>query len=164
MKFVAKYIALATLVLVTIGQSYAEPLRSTSIPSSLADDEKRLMPKVMNEFYGSFGKEKHPFSFYKEEKGCWISTKSGPYPQAGPYMWGVDKENTVNVDTTYCMKPIRLDVIKSNGRKMLFVVAGGNFLVKTVCLRGRSRCRAVRSHRTDAERRKLRRSWDERSL
>jgi hypothetical protein len=26
------------------------------------------------------------------------------------------------------MKPIRLDVIKSNGRKMLFVVAGGNFL------------------------------------
>jgi hypothetical protein len=43
-------------------------------------------------------------------------------------MWGVDKENTVNVETTYCMKPIRLDVIKSNGRKMLFVVAGGNYL------------------------------------
>jgi hypothetical protein len=43
-------------------------------------------------------------------------------------MWGVDKENTVNVDTTYCMKPIRLDVIRSNGRKMLFVVAGGNYL------------------------------------
>ena len=43
-------------------------------------------------------------------------------------MWGVDEENTVNVDITYCMKPIRLDVIKSNGRKMLFVVAGGNFL------------------------------------
>ena len=43
-------------------------------------------------------------------------------------MWGVDEENTVNVDITYCMKPIRLDVIKSNGRKMLFVVAGGNYL------------------------------------
>jgi hypothetical protein len=132
MKFVAKYIALATLVLVTIGPSYAKPLRSTSIPSSLADDEKRLMPKVMDEFYGSFDKEKHPFSFDKEEKGCWISTKSGPPPEPGPHMWGVDTENvdteTVNVDTTYCMKPIRLDVIKSNSRRMLFVVAGGNYL------------------------------------
>ena len=44
-------------------------------------------------------------------------------------MWGVDKQNAVNVDATYCMKPIRLDVIKSNGRKMLFVVAGGQQLV-----------------------------------
>jgi hypothetical protein len=129
MKSVVKSIALAALVLVTSGQSYADPLRSTSIPSSLADDEKRLMPKVMSEFYGAFDKEKHPISFDKEEKGCWISTKSGPYPQAAPYMWGFDKENTVNVDTTYCMKPIRLHVIKSNGRKMLFVVAGGQQLV-----------------------------------
>ena len=54
MKFVAKSVALATLVLVTAGPSYAEPLRSTSIPSSLADDEKRLMPEVMAEFYGTF--------------------------------------------------------------------------------------------------------------
>jgi hypothetical protein len=113
---------------VTAGPSYAEPLRSTSIPSSLADDEKRLLPKVMNEFYGTFDKEKQPFSFDKEEKGCWISTKSRPPPEPGPHMWGIDTENTVNVDTTYCMKPIRLDVIKSNGRKMLFVVAGGNYL------------------------------------
>ena len=70
MKFVAKSIALAALVLVTAGPSYAQPLRSTSIPSSLADDEKRLMPEVMNEFYGSFDKE----------KACWISTNSGPPP------------------------------------------------------------------------------------
>ena len=109
---------LATFVLVATGPSYAEPLGSTSIPTSLADDEKRLMPKVMTEFYGSFDKQ----------KACWISTKSGPQPEAAPYMWGVDKGNTVNVDITYCMKPTRLDVIKSNGRKMLFVVAGGNFL------------------------------------
>jgi hypothetical protein len=74
----------------------------------------------MNEFYGYFDKEKHPFTFDTKEKGCWISTKSGPVPQPDG--------GTVNVDTTYCMKPIRLDVIKSNGRKMLFVVAGGNFL------------------------------------
>jgi hypothetical protein len=118
MKFVTKSIALAALVLVAAGPSDAQPLRSTSIPSSLDNDEKRLMPEVMNEFYGSFDKE----------KGCWISTKSGPLPEAASYMWGVDKENTVNVDITYCKKPIRLDVIKSNGRKMLFVVAGGNFL------------------------------------
>ena len=122
MKLVAKSIALAALVLLTAGSSYAQPLRSTSIPSSLADDEKRLMPKVMTEFYGSFDRE----------KSCWISTKSGPPPEPGPHMWGVDTENvdteTVNVDTTYCMKPIRLDVIKSNGRRMLFVVAGGNYL------------------------------------
>ena len=117
MKFVAKSIALAALVLVTAGPGYAQPLRSTSIPSSLADDEKRLMPEVMNEFYGTFDKE----------KACWISTKSGQLtPVPAPYMWGVDTENTVNEDTTYCMKPIRLDVIKSTGRKMLFVVAGGN--------------------------------------
>ena len=71
MKFVAKSIALlAGLVLVTAGPSYAQPLRSTSIPSSLADDEKRLMPKVMSEFYSSFDRE----------KSCWISTKSGPQP------------------------------------------------------------------------------------
>jgi hypothetical protein len=56
MKFVAKSIALAALVVVTSAQSYAEPLRSTSIPSSLAGDEKRLMPKVMSEFYGTFDK------------------------------------------------------------------------------------------------------------
>ena len=120
MKFVAKSIALAALVLLTSGQSYADPLRSTSIPSNLADDEKRLMPKVMSEFYGSFDKE----------KGCWISTKSGPRPEPAPNMWGTDPENTVNEDITYCMKPIRLDVIKTAGRKMLFVVAGGNSLDK----------------------------------
>jgi hypothetical protein len=102
------------------GTKHAESLRSTSIPSSLADNEKRLLPEVMNEFYGSFDRE----------KSCWISTKPGPQPQAAPYMWGVDKENTVNVDITYCMKPIRLDVIKSNGRKMLFVVAGGQQLIE----------------------------------
>jgi hypothetical protein len=116
-KFVAKSFALAALVLLTSGQSYAEPPRSTSIPSSLAGDEKRLMPKVMSEFYGTFDKE----------KACWISTKSGPPPRPGPYMW-LGPENTVNEDTTYCMKPIRLDVIKSTGRKMLFVVAGGNLI------------------------------------
>jgi hypothetical protein len=63
MKLVANSLAVAALVLVTAGQGYAEPLRSTSIPSSLADDEKRLMPKVMSEFYGTFDKE----------KACWIS-------------------------------------------------------------------------------------------
>jgi hypothetical protein len=66
MKSVAKSIALAAIVIVTAGPSYAEPLRSTSIPSSLADDEKRLMPKVMSEFYGTFDKE----------KACWISKHS----------------------------------------------------------------------------------------
>ena len=81
------------------GPSYAQPLRSTSIPSSLADDEKRLMPEVMNEFYGSFDKE----------KACWMSKhKEGEY------------------EGTYCMKPIRLDVINSAGRKMIFIVAGGH--------------------------------------
>ena len=97
MKFVVKSIALAALVLMTSGQSYAGPLRSTSIPSSLAYDEKRLMPKVMSEFYGSFDRE----------KACWISKHE---------------------DATYCMKPIRLDVRWSSGRKMLFVVAGGQTL------------------------------------
>ena len=63
MKSVAKSIALAAIVLVTAGPSYAQPLRSTSIPSRLADDEKRLLPEVMTEFYGSFDKE----------KACWIS-------------------------------------------------------------------------------------------
>jgi hypothetical protein len=48
------------------------------------------------------------------------STKSGSQ--------GVDTQNTVNEDITYCMKPIRLDVVKSTGRKMLFIVVGGNFL------------------------------------
>jgi hypothetical protein len=118
MMCVAKSMVLATFVLVTAGPSYAQPLRSTSIPSSLADDEKRLMPKVMTEFYGTFDKE----------KACWISTKSGPPPEPAPHMWGVDTENAVNEDITYCMKPIRLEVIKSTGRKMLFVVAGGNFI------------------------------------
>ena len=56
-------IALAALVLVTAGPGYAEPLGSTSIPSSLADDEKRLLPEVMSEFYGSFDKA----------KACWMS-------------------------------------------------------------------------------------------
>jgi hypothetical protein len=101
MKFVAKSIALAALVLVTAGPSYAEPLRSTSIPSSLAADEKKLMPAVMTEFYGSFDRE----------KTCWMSKhKDGEY------------------EATYCMKPVRLDVIKSSGRKMLFIVAGGHQL------------------------------------
>ena len=126
MKFFAQYVALAGLGLLTAGPCYAEPLRSTSIPSSLADDEKRLMPKVMSEFYGTFDKEKHPISIdQKEEKGCWVSTKSGPYPQGA---WGVDTENTVIKDIAYCMKPIRLDVIKPAGRKLLLVVAGGNYL------------------------------------
>src|SRR4030088_171058 len=78
MKFVAKSIALAALVLVTTVPSYAQPLRSTSIPSSLADDEKRLMPEVMNEFYGTFDRE----------KACWIS-----------------KHEDDGRQDTYCMKP-----------------------------------------------------------
>ena len=65
MKLVAKSIALAALVLVAASSSYTQPLRSTSIPSSLAYDEKRLMPKVMAEFYGSFEKA----------TGCWIKAK-----------------------------------------------------------------------------------------
>jgi hypothetical protein len=59
----AKSMVLDTLVLVATGPSYAEPLRSTSIPTSLADDEKRLLPEVMNEFYGSFDKD----------RACWMS-------------------------------------------------------------------------------------------
>ena len=94
-------IALAALVLVTAGPSYAQPLRSTSIPSGLADDEKRLMPEVMNEFYGSFDKE----------KACWISKHEDDGPE-----------------DTYCMKPIRLDVRLLSGRRMLFIVAGGQKL------------------------------------
>ena len=82
-------IALAALVLVTAGPSYAQPLRSTSIPSRLADDEKRLMPEVMTEFYGSFDKE----------KACWISKHE---------------------EGTYCMKPIRLDVINVDRPKNAF--------------------------------------------
>ena len=99
MECVAKFVALATLVLVAAGPSHAQPLRSTSIPSRLADDEKRLLPEVMTEFYGSFDRE----------KSCWISKHE---------------------EGTYCMKPIRLDVIKSTGRKMLFIVAGGQKLDK----------------------------------
>jgi hypothetical protein len=94
MKFVAKSISLAVLALVTTAQTYAQPLRSTAIPSDLADDEKRLMPEVMTKFYGTFD----------GEKACWKSTYE---------------------DATYCMKPIRLDVRSSTGRKMLFIVAGG---------------------------------------
>jgi hypothetical protein len=41
MRFTVKSIALAALIVVTSAQSYAQPLRSTSIPSSLADDEKK---------------------------------------------------------------------------------------------------------------------------
>jgi hypothetical protein len=111
------FVAFATLVIVAAGPSYAEPLRSTSIPSSLANDEKRLLPEVMDQFYGTFDKA----------KACWTSTKSGPHPVPGSHMWG-DSQNAVNEDITYCMKPIRLDVVKSAGRKMLFVVVGGNFL------------------------------------
>jgi hypothetical protein len=99
MKFVAKSIALAAIVIVTAGPSYAQPLRSTSIPSRLADDEKRLLPEVMTEFYGSFDRE----------KSCWISKHE---------------------EGTYCMKPIRLDVRSSSGRRMLFIVAGGQQLDK----------------------------------
>ena len=57
MKLVAKSVALAALVLLIAGSGYAQSLRSNSIPSSLADDEKRLMPEVMSEFYGTFEKE-----------------------------------------------------------------------------------------------------------
>jgi hypothetical protein len=98
---VAKSIALAALVLVTAGPSYAQPLRSTSIPSSLADDEKRLMPEVMAQFYGTFDRE----------KSCWIS-----------------KQEDDGRQDTYCMKPIRLDVRSLSGRRMLFIVAGGQQL------------------------------------
>jgi hypothetical protein len=104
-------IALSALVLVTAGPSYAQPLRSTSIPSSLADDEKRLMPAVMTEFYGTFlphMKFKYEViggvSYEDKEEACWISKHE---------------------DATYCMKPIRLDVRSSAGRKMLFIVAFG---------------------------------------
>jgi hypothetical protein len=103
---------LVMFVLVAMGPSYAEPLRATSIPSSFADDEKRLLPAVMNEFYGTFDKD----------KACWISTKSGPHPIPDAHMWGADTQNAVNEDITYCMKPVRLDVVKSTGRKMLFLV------------------------------------------
>ena len=89
MKFVAKSIALAALVLVTAGPSYAQPLRSTSIPSSLADDEKRLMPEVMNEFYGTFDRE----------KACWIS-----------------KHENDGHEDTYCMKPVIF--IVAGGQKL----------------------------------------------
>jgi hypothetical protein len=90
MKLAAKSVALAALVLVTAGPSYARPLKSTSIPSSLADDKKRLLPDVMTEFYGSFDKA----------IGCWM---------------------TKHKDSTYCVKPLKLDVRSSK----LFIVAGG---------------------------------------
>jgi hypothetical protein len=99
MMCVAKSMVLATFVLVATGLSYAQPLGSTSIPASLADDEKRLLPEVMTEFYGSFDRE----------KSCWISKHE---------------------DGTYCMKPIRLDATSSSGRRMLFIVAGGQQLDK----------------------------------
>ena len=104
MKLVAKSLALAALVLLIAGAGYAQPLRSTSIPSSLADDEERLMPEVMTEFYGSFDRE----------KACWISKHEDTLLHEG--------------NRTYCMKPIRLDVRSSRGRKMLFIVAGGQQL------------------------------------
>ena len=47
------------------------------------------------------------YGSFDSEKSCWISKHE---------------------DGTYCMKPIRLDVIKSTGRKMLFIVAGGQKL------------------------------------
>jgi len=104
MKLVAKSVALAALVLLIAGSGYAQSLRSTSIPSSLADDEKRLMPKVMNEIYGSFDKQ----------KACWISKHEDILSH--------------EANRSYCMKPIRLDVRSSSGRKMLFIVAGGQQL------------------------------------
>ena len=67
MNFSAKPMTLAALVLLTTGPSYGQPLRSTSIASSLANDEKRLLPVVMNEFYGSFEKE----------TGYWIAKQEG---------------------------------------------------------------------------------------
>jgi hypothetical protein len=96
-----KFIALAALVLITAGPSYGEQLRSTSIPASLANDEKRLLPEVMSEFYGPFEKE----------TGCWITKRQD---------FSIPQE-----DAVFCMKPIRLDVRLSNGRKMLFIAAGG---------------------------------------
>jgi hypothetical protein len=59
------------------------------------------MPEVMNEFYGTFDRE----------KACWIS-----------------KHEDDGHEDTYCMKPIRLDVRSSSGRRMLFIVAGGQKL------------------------------------
>ena len=56
MKFVAKPFALAAFVVVTAGPSYAEPLRSTSIPSSFSDDEKRLMPKPLSAAQGNLSR------------------------------------------------------------------------------------------------------------
>src|SRR5260370_12128093 len=57
------------------------------------------------------------------------STKSGPrlLPSIDG-RGGVD--DTDHEDATYCMKPIRLDVRSSTGRKMLFIVAGGQQLDK----------------------------------
>jgi hypothetical protein len=99
----AKFIALAALVLIAADPSYGEPLRSTSIPSSLADDEKRLLPEVMNDFYGPFEKE----------TGCWITKHPDFFIPHGAE------------DAAFCVKPIRLDVRLSSGRKFLFIVAGG---------------------------------------
>ena len=56
-------LVLFVLFLCNVNVSYAEPLRTTSIPARLADDEKELMRAVMNEFYGSLD----------GRKACWIS-------------------------------------------------------------------------------------------
>jgi hypothetical protein len=89
MMCVAKSMVLATFVLVATGPSYAEPLGSTPIPASLADDEKRLMPKVMTKFYGSFDKE----------KACWISSSSGPSPLPAAYRWGASIQRIPSIGT-----------------------------------------------------------------
>ena len=43
-------LVLIVLFLCNVNVSYTEPLRTTSIPTRLADDEKELMRAVMNEF------------------------------------------------------------------------------------------------------------------
>jgi hypothetical protein len=50
MKLIAKSIALAVLVLVAAGPSYAQPLRSTSIPSRLADESARSCCSMSQRF------------------------------------------------------------------------------------------------------------------
>ena len=91
-------LALILLFWCTSNPSYAQALKTTSIPTRIASDEKALMPAVMSEFYGSFD----------SGKACWISKFE---------------------DATYCMKPVRLDVVLSSAdRKKLFIVAGGQQL------------------------------------
>jgi hypothetical protein len=118
--FTLKSIALAALVVMTSVQSYAGPLRTTSIPSSLADDKKRLMPEVMNEFYGAFVphmkfkiEEIGGVSYENKEDACWIS-----------------KHTEGEYESTYCMKPISSDVRSSAGRKTLFIVAFGQQIIE----------------------------------